>query len=105
MLNVICKRYLQALLDDVVRADVRHLLFKSTSFDDELCIEHLPESDAPLLLAEFKRVCSHVFLTTPNGWQGSGLAALHDKHLLEHQSQFNPDDLWASGGVKVKGSR
>ena len=100
-------RKAQVLLDDVVRADIRHLPFKTTSFDDGLCIEvieHLPKDDAPLLVEEFKRVCSHVFLTTPNCWQGRGLEALLGNHpLLEHQSQFSPDDLRALGATKVRG--
>jgi len=96
-----------ALLDDAVRADVRHLPFKESSFDASICIEvieHLAKEDGTILNKDAKRVLKSLILTTPNGWHGSGWARdIDHRELMDHRSHYTSKDLQLLGARRVRG--
>lgn len=87
-----------------IKADIRHVEFKSKSFDAVLCVEvleHLTKQDGHKLIKRIENwTRNKIIITTPNGylWQDG-----YDNNILqEHKSGWMVEDL-EKIGFKVYG--
>ena len=85
----------EAIHDQYVRGDVRHLPFEEKSFETVLCIEvleHLEKAEGRAALFELERVARRqVILTTPVG--RFHLPSFDGNPYQEHRSSWMPQEL------------
>lgn len=91
-----------AIHDDYILADVRHLPFKSKSFDCAVAIEvleHLTKPDGLRMIKQMEEVAKKIILTTPNGFF----------QALSGPDALNPDERhlcgWSASELKELGFR